>query len=169
MFFDVAAGPADPVDGARFKFDRFMGTDLSINDDAGGNDKVDAARLTAALRIAAHIAPTKLYLKVRHLGLGVPFELPCFEATTSIVVFCGDLNFTLPPAGVFASLQHLDIWNCVCDPCHLLDRCPRLRRLKLSGRWSADGPPAVRSRSSICRATKTGCTGSGPLTSRPPP
>ena len=61
MLFDVVSNTADPVDGMRVKLRRFMTTDLSVSVDRG---QVATACLTSVLRIAAHIAPTNLYLKL---------------------------------------------------------------------------------------------------------
>ncbi|CAL5086698.1 unnamed protein product [Urochloa decumbens] len=120
------ADPADPVNGARAKFHR---NDRGLFISVGA--KIPAPSLTSVLRVAAQIEPAGLQLMML-----IRDGLPCFERAAWIEMSIYDqLNFTLPPAGVFASLEYLNLWICTADVAGLLARCPRLRHLKLFGSW----------------------------------
>ncbi|CAN6168105.1 unnamed protein product [Urochloa humidicola] len=126
------ADPADPANGARVLFHRNH-RDVFIS----VGTKIAAPSLTSVLRVAAQIEPAGLQVMMLRDGVsGVPFELPCFERAAWIEMsIYNQLSFTLPLAGVFASLDYLNLWFCTADVGDLLARCPRLRRLELFGSW----------------------------------
>ncbi|KAK3127041.1 hypothetical protein QOZ80_7AG0567380 [Eleusine coracana subsp. coracana] len=102
------------------------------------------ARISSLLRAADRLAPAELvvrlsnYLNYGFLALAgaeiVKFEMPCFERAASFVLNLSTLEFTLPPAGEFASLEQLTMALDTVDLGELVPRCPRLRKLKVDFR-----------------------------------
>jgi hypothetical protein len=112
---------------------------LEIRLMASTDGKLDGACAKSLLRTAARLSPKEIVfvLPQRPMikrGRGVTMVLPCFYRATSIELDMRFLHVMSPPAGQLPVLEMLSISGNIVDVGGLLNRCPRLRVLRITFR-----------------------------------
>uniref|UniRef100_A0ACD5TTE2 Uncharacterized protein n=1 Tax=Avena sativa TaxID=4498 RepID=A0ACD5TTE2_AVESA len=106
--------------------------------------KLDDAHAKSLLRAAARLSPEELVFilpdcRMVKPGRPVTIVLPCFRRATSIELDTCFLPIKLPPAGELPALEMLSISGNIVDLGAFLNRCPRLRVLRVTFRGVKPG------------------------------